>query len=146
MLAQSYYEQSPDFVLDQKYTKQSIEEFQTFIDFFPTDPKVPEAEQKIKELNDKLAEKEFNTAQTYEKMEYYDAAVYYYNIVTDTYHDSKYAPLAMLNKIKDQMKSEVTKVNKETLLKEITTFLERYPDDPNISEVKKIQETLSANI
>lgn len=146
MLGESYYKLSPDYQLDQKYTKQSIEEFQAFIDLFPTDPKVPEAETKIKELNDKLAEKEFNTARTYEKMEYYDAAIYYYNVVTETFHDSKYAPLAMFNKIKNQVKVLGSKGNKENILREMTSFLEKYPNDPNISEVKKMQEVLSANI
>ena len=57
MLADCYYELSPDFSLDQRYTKKAIEEFQVFIDFFPLNPKVAEAENKIKELNDKLAKK-----------------------------------------------------------------------------------------
>ena len=34
MLAETYYELSPDYNLDQKYTKKAIEEFQAFIDFF----------------------------------------------------------------------------------------------------------------
>lgn len=146
MLGESYYMLSPDYKLDQKYTKQSIEEFQAFIDLFPTDPKVPEAEAKIKELNDKLAEKEFNTARTYEKMEYYDAAIFYYNVVTETYHDSKYAPLAMFNKIKNQVKVLTNKSNKQNILREMASFLEKYPNDPNTTEVKKMQELLSANI
>lgn len=146
MLGESYYKLSPDYQLDQKYTRQSIEEFQAFIDLFPTDPQVPDAEAKIKELNDKLAEKEYNTARTYEKMQYFDAAIYYYNVVTETFHDSKYAPMAMFNKIKNQVKILDKKKNKENILKDMASFLEKYPDDPNTSEVKKMQELLSANI
>ena len=112
MLAQSYYELSPSYQLEQTYTIKSIEEFQAFIDFFPTDPKVSEAEAKINELNSKLAEKEFNTAITYEKLEYYNAAIFYYNIVAETYHDSKFAPMALFSKIKTQIKIADKKNNK----------------------------------
>src|SRR5690606_16732392 len=51
MLAECYYQLSPHFSLDQKYTKKAIEEFQVFIDFFPSNEKVAEAETKINELN-----------------------------------------------------------------------------------------------
>jgi outer membrane protein assembly factor BamD len=142
MLAQSYFELSPRYQLDQRYTKKAIEEFQAFIDFFPTNIKVPEAEQKIKELNDKLAEKEFNNAVIYEKMEYWKAAIYYYNIVTETYHDSKYCPVAMYNKIKLYIN---TKENKNAL-KEISLFLQKFPADSKNEEIKKLQETLTNNL
>ncbi|MEI7811530.1 MAG: outer membrane protein assembly factor BamD [Ignavibacteria bacterium] len=139
MLAESYYQLSPDFQLEQKYTKKSIEEFQAFIDFFPTDPKVAEAGQKIKELNNKLAEKEMNSARIYNVMEYYGAALYYYSLVTDTYHDSKYATEAHYNKIKLYM----TKKDKLNALKEGEVFIQKYPDDINVAKVKDIIESLN---
>lgn len=67
MLAESYYQLSPPYPLDQAYTKKAIEEFQAFIDFFPTNAKVEEVEKKIDELNEKLAEKEYNAGYIYEK-------------------------------------------------------------------------------
>lgn len=138
MLAESYYQLSPNFQLDQKYSTKAIEEFQAFIDFFPADERVPEAERKISELNDKLAKKVFNTAKIYERMEDINASIYYYDVIIDTYHDSKYAPMAMYEKIK----ALTVKNDNKSALKEIFTFIERYPGDPNISEVKKIQESL----
>ena len=50
MLGESYYRLSPNFTLDQSYTRSAIKEFQAFIDFFPTDEQVLEAEKKINEL------------------------------------------------------------------------------------------------
>lgn len=138
-LAESYYRLSPEYQLDQKYTNKAVEEFQAFIDFFPADEKVPEAESKIRELNNKLAEKEFNTARIYEKMEYFDAAIYYYSVVTDTYHDSKYAREASLRKIR--LLSDQKETGKA--LHEISTFLNKYPDDPDSREVKKLQSELT---
>jgi outer membrane protein assembly factor BamD len=139
MLAESYFELSPKYPLDQRYTKKAIEEFQAFIDFFPTNTKVPDAEEKIKELNNKLAEKEYMTAFIYEKLEYYKAAIIYYNLITETYFDTKYCPLAMYNIIKLYIRTNDNK----SALKEIVLFLQKFPDDPKNEEVKKLQESLT---
>ena len=142
MLADSYYLLSPNYALDQKYTKKAIEEFQAFIDFFPTNSKVVEAEKKIAEMNEKLAHKEYHTAYIYERMEYYTAALKYYDLVLDTYHDTKYAPMALYAKIKLLIER---KHNNEAST-EISNFIERYPNDKNIKEVEKIKASLQNKI
>ncbi|MCX7798590.1 MAG: outer membrane protein assembly factor BamD [Melioribacter sp.] len=138
MLAESYYKLSPPYQLDQSYTKKAIEEFQAFIDIFPSNPKVEEAERKIKELNNKLAQKDYQSALIYEKMEYDRAAMQYYEQVVETYHDTKYAPLALYNKIK----IEVRKGMINEALADISLFLSRYPEDSNAIEIKKIEDEL----
>lgn len=135
MLAESYYKLSPPYQLDQSYTKKAIEEFQAFIDIFPSNPKVEEAERKIKELNDKLARKEYQSALIYEKMEYDKAAMKYYDYVVETYHDTKYAPLALYNKIK----IEVRKGMINEALADINLFLSRYPNDDNANEIRNLE-------
>lgn len=142
MLAQCYYLLSPYYALDQKYTKKAIDEFQAFIDFFPTDPKVPEAEKKINELNTKLAHKEFNTAYIYTKLEDYKAALMYYEFVIDTYHDTKYGPMAMYAKIE----LLVDMNRNDEALAEISKFEERYPKDENIDKVKNLQKKLEEKL
>jgi outer membrane protein assembly factor BamD len=137
-LAECYYKLSPPFPLDQRYTKKGIEEFQAYIDFFPTDPKVPEAEVKIKELNDKLAHKAFNAAVIYEKMDYNIAAVAYYDNVETTYFDTQYAPMASYNKINVLIG---LKRNNEAL-KEIENFLIKYPQDANYIKVEELKTKL----
>lgn len=141
-IAECYYQLSPDFSLDQKYTKKAISEYQSFIDFFPTDPRVKEAEQKIADLNDKLALKEYNNAYIYERMEYYNAALSYYNNVIDTYFDSKYAPMAMYNRINILIKRD----RNQEALKEINRFLERFPNDKNFSKVNELKSTLEQQL
>jgi outer membrane protein assembly factor BamD len=138
MLAESYYELSPNYSLDQKYTKKAIEEFQAFIDFFPTNPKVTDAEKKISEMNEKLAHKEYNSARIYEKMDYYTASLIYYSDVIETYHDTKYAPLAMYDKIKILLDRNMN----DEALAEMTKFLEKYPDDSNVKEIQKLKTSL----
>ncbi len=138
MLADCYYELSPNYSLDQKYTKKAVEEFQAFIDYFPLNDKVKIAEAKIKELNDKLAKKEYETARIYEKMDYTTAALMYYNFVMETYHDTQYAPLAMYEKIN----LLISKERNTEALTEATKFLDKYPGDQNYSAVQKIKSSL----
>ncbi|NMB80521.1 MAG: outer membrane protein assembly factor BamD [Ignavibacteria bacterium] len=140
MLAESYYQLSPPYPLEQSYTKKAIEEFQAFIDFFPSNARVEEAERKIKEMNDKLAEKEYNSALIYQKMEYEYAAMKYYKFVTESYHDTKYAPLALYNKIKIELKKGLN----NDALADISIFLSRYPNDPNAKELQEIESKLAA--
>lgn len=138
MLAECYYRLSPNYSLDQKYTQKAIQELQAFIDFFPTDPKVPEAEKKIAEMNEKLAHKEYYTAYIYTKLEDYIAAVSYYDDVIENYHDTHYAPLALYNKIK----LLVQRKKNDDALASISKFIEKYPDDSQIQELEKIKSTI----
>lgn len=138
MLAECYYQLSPHYSLDQKYSKKAIEEFQAFIDFFPSNEKVAEAESKINELNIKLALKTFESAKIYEKLEYYTAAINYYDDVLEIYHDTPYAPFALYNKIKLLIERDR---NKEALT-EISKFIQRYPENIRVQEVKELQSSL----
>lgn len=142
MLAESYYQLSPNYQLEQSYTKKAVEEFQAFIEFFPTHPKVKEAEKKISELYAKFAEKEFHNASIYERMEYFTAAMKYYTIVKDTYHDSKYAPLAHYKLIEIL----VLKGNTEEALRNIVEYINKYPAETNINELKELSQELEQGI
>jgi outer membrane protein assembly factor BamD len=138
MLAESYYQLSPHYTLEQRYSKKAIEEFQAFIDFFPSNEKVPEAEKKINEMNEKLAHKTFENARIYEKLEYYTAALIYYENILEIYHDTPYAPLAMYNKIKLLIDSDRSK----EALSEISKFIQRYPDSARIGEMQQLKSSL----
>jgi len=138
MLSESYYQLSPPYTLDQTYTRKAVEEFQAFIDFFPTNAKVPDAEKKITELNTKLAQKEYNNAVIYEKMEYYNAALIYYNNVTENYHDTRFAPSALYNRIQLLVKRDRSR----EAVAEIEKFLQRYPDNMNTSELQTLKTNL----
>ncbi len=138
MLAECYYQLSPNYSLDQKFTKKAIEEFQAFIDFFPSNEKVADAEKKINELNNKLAYKGLVIARIYVKLEYYTAALDYYNEVVETYHDTKYASTASYEKIKLLIQQN----RNSEALSEISKFIQRYPDDSNKDEVLELKSTL----
>ncbi len=139
MLADCYYELSPDYRLDQSYTKKAIQEFQSFLDYFPTSPKVKEVEEKIDELHNKLAHKEFSIAHLYYRMEYYKAASIYYTIVLNEFYDTDYAPRALVGRIEAEL--EMNK--KEDALKDIRKFYNDYPDRED--ELKRVNEILKNN-
>jgi outer membrane protein assembly factor BamD len=142
MLAESYYELSPNYNLDQSYTKKAIEEYQAFIDFFPLNEKVSQAEEKIKELNIKLAKKDFNIAIIYIKLDYYSAAMKYFDNVVDTYHDTEFAPLALYRKILILMERE----REDEALAEMRKFINLFPDDENAEDVNELKESLEAKL
>jgi len=65
MIGYCYYLDSPDARLDQVNTKKAIEAFQEFVDIYPENERVPEANKLIDELKDKLAYKEYLSAKLY---------------------------------------------------------------------------------
>jgi len=141
MLAESYYQLSPPYQLEQSYTNKAIAEFQAFLDFFPVDPKGEEAERKIIELNLKLAEKLFESAQIYEKMEYFNASMGYYTKVYETYHDTKYAPMALYKKINILLEKERI----SDAVDNMKLFLTKYPDSEFALEIQNLFDELSIN-
>ncbi len=63
--AYCYYKNSPNVRLDQTDTENAINEFQLFINMFPSSPKVEEATRFMDELRDKLVEKAYMNANLY---------------------------------------------------------------------------------
>ncbi|MCE1188278.1 MAG: outer membrane protein assembly factor BamD [Ignavibacteria bacterium] len=141
MLATCYYKLSPPYPLDQKYTKKAIEELQAFIDIFPSDARVAEAEAKIKEMQLKLAQKEMHSAQIYERMEYYTAAIAYYSKVIENFHDSPFVGEARYHKIK----LLVQKNRIREALSEIDLYLAKAPKGEFAAELSKIKSDFENN-
>jgi len=92
----TYYELSPKSTLDQEYTKKALDVFASFVEQYPQDKNVHDAEQKMAELQNKLAYKDFWTAELYMKMDNYRAASLYYQNVYENYIDSEWADDAMV--------------------------------------------------
>lgn len=71
-------------------------------------------------------------------MEYYNAAIKYYSMVIDTYHDSRFAPEALYNR----MKLELDKGQLEKVHNDIGLFLSRYSDNPLAGDVRDLEEKI----
>lgn len=119
-----YYELSPRSSLDQDYTHKAIDELQAFVEYYPKDPRVKDADEKIQEMTLRLAKKQYETARLYSVMEYYRAAIMSYDEVIEKYHDTEYAPLAYEGKIKLMMSRRHYREAKD----EVDKFLTRYPN------------------
>ena len=87
----SYYELSPKSDLDQKYTLMAINEFQKFLEDYPSSPLAAEVIPKLEIAREKLAKKEYNTATLYRRMAYYESAVISYDAVLSIYYDTRFA-------------------------------------------------------
>jgi len=123
-LALCYYNKSPKFSLDQQYTRKAIDEFQSFLEYYPAHAMAADADAKIKELNLRLAKKQYETGELYSRMEYYRAAIMSFDAVIEKYHDTEFAPLASLSKA-DLLISRNRYAEART---EVTRFIERYPN------------------
>jgi outer membrane protein assembly factor BamD len=119
-----YYSLSPRSSLDQQYTRRALDELQSFVEYYPAHEKAVDAEGKIKELTVRLAKKQYDTAKLYRTMEYYRAALLYYDDVIEKYHDTEFAPLSSIDKVEMLMGRK----RYAEAAAEAKRFLERYPN------------------
>ncbi|MCX6120469.1 MAG: outer membrane protein assembly factor BamD [Ignavibacteriales bacterium] len=140
--ATCFYNLSPKFILDQNYSRKAIDEYQAFLEYHPTDTLVSLAEQRINELNTKLAQKDFENGITYMHMEYYKAATYYFDLVLDKYHDTQYAEPATLKKAEALTSRKKYADAKEALQK----FREKYPSSVLKSDADRLDSDIEAGL
>jgi outer membrane protein assembly factor BamD len=75
--ALSYYNSVVDTRLDQSSTVEALNEFSSFLEYFPDTKLRPQTQEKIYDLQDKLVEKEYLSAKLY-----YDLGSYLLNCIT----------------------------------------------------------------
>jgi outer membrane protein assembly factor BamD len=100
MSAYCKYLHSPDFFLDQTFTKEAIQEMQLFINKFPKSERIALANQMIDEMRAKMELKSFENAKMYVQIEEYQAAVVALGNVIKDFPGTKYTEEAMFLKIK----------------------------------------------
>ncbi len=138
--ATSYYKLSPSSHLDQEYTHKAIDTYQSFLEYYPTDSLASIAEERIRELNTKLAKKEYDNGIIYMKMEYYRAATYYFDVVLNKFHDTQYAEPALLKKVEALYYRKKYDEAEESLKK----FFEKYPSSTLLSDAVKLKANIEA--
>jgi outer membrane protein assembly factor BamD len=80
--AYGMYLDSPDYRLDQTPTISAINEFQNFIELFPRSEKAEEAQKRMFELQDKLAEKDLSAVRLYYNLGNYGGNNYESCVIT----------------------------------------------------------------
>lgn len=140
-IAYCYYELAPRSTLDQQYSLRAIDEFQTFIEYYPKHEHVADAEAKIQELNTRLARKLFESAELYMGLEYFRSASIYYQLVIEKYHDSPFAEPAQLGLARSFTARR--KYNEAAI--ELEKFFERHPNSPLRYEAETLRITIEGN-
>ncbi len=91
MSAFCHYEISPPWSLDQEDTYSAIDEFQYFIQMFPTDTAhIHECNKLVDILHKKLEKKAYMNAKMYYDIADYKAAITAFNLLLHDYPDTKY--------------------------------------------------------
>jgi outer membrane protein assembly factor BamD len=111
--AKCYYELSPSYDRDQEYTVKAIAALINFKQMYSKDSLAQVADKYIAELRNKLAFREYKTAELYIKLDDPRAALIYYQSVLSDYSDTDYfeesfwGKIQMLYRLKkfDELKS-----------------------------------------
>ena len=144
--AQCDYNISPRAELDQENSRNAIEGFNLFINRFPKSPKIEEARNYIKILQDMLVEKSYLNARLYYNMKEYKAAITALTNSLKEYSDSKYREEMMFLKLNSLfVYAEKSYINKQkeryqATLDDYFSFMEEYPKSKYSKEVKKIYD------
>jgi len=143
-LAMTYYDRSPSFRLDQTDTERAIVQFQLFMTRYSDHPLVTDATNRITELRGKLARKQYNTAQLYERREFFEAAAVSYEAVFDRYYDTDWADDALLGAMNAYLKyarlSVSSRQEERLLLAEANydRLLQIFPDSELVKDAESI--------
>ncbi len=139
MFSQCYYQMSPKVQLDQTNTQRAIDALQSFVEQYPNHPKAPTVEKQVLELVNKLADKEYETAVLYEKMENRQAALIYFSTIVDRYYNTYVADDALAGKIR----MLISLKRYDEAASAVDDFLERYPESDWRDDVTDMQEDLA---
>ena len=147
MTAYCDYMLSPRPELDQAYTNSAIEAFTFFLRRFPSSDKIDEAQQLIKELEDRLVEKSYINAKLYYDLEEYRAAVVALDNSLKEYPNTIYREellflklessyLFALNSVADKQQERY-----QATLDEYYSFVEEFPDSEFNRQVQRIYDS-----
>jgi len=147
MHAYCYYQDSPNYSLDQSSTIKAINEFQLFIEEHTRSNRVPECNKLIDELRLKLETKDFENAKLYFHMEEFKASVTAFeNLLTD-FPSTKYREETMFLIVKSSYllaeNSIESKKNDRynSTLTAYGLFTSAYPESKFRKEANSISET-----
>lgn len=149
MVGYCSYLLSPKARLDQSVTQESIDALQLYINLYPFNERVDEANRLIDELRDKLVYKSYLSAKMYYDFGMYKAAVVALSNGLQLHPDSKYREEIMFMLLESKYLLAVGSVieKKEerlsSALDEYFTFVDEYPESKYKKEVAKFYKTTS---
>ncbi|MBL7828960.1 MAG: outer membrane protein assembly factor BamD [Saprospiraceae bacterium] len=152
MSAYSNYLLSPTFRLDQGNTKTAIEEFQLFVNLFPSSKRVEECNKLIDGLRRKLEEKAFAEGQLYYDLRQYQSAVISFdNLLRDYPESPDVERVRYLIAKSSYLLSENSVIEKKVerfteCVKRCEDFLGKYPKGSYSKEIKQLKKDAEASL
>ncbi|MFN4884865.1 MAG: outer membrane protein assembly factor BamD [Bacteroidota bacterium] len=146
MAAMSSYQLSPNYSLDQLDSQVAIDEFQYFLDQYPTSSLRDSANKLIEILNFKVEKKDFEVASLYVKTEKYKAATYALQEFIKAYPQSQFKEEAMYLIIKSKYLLADGSVDSKKLdrfretIESYITFVSAFPKSKYLNELDKFNE------
>jgi outer membrane protein assembly factor BamD len=138
-----HFKLSPKYSLDQSETYLAIDEFNALFSSFPTSEYVGDSKQRVKELEDKLAQKSFMAGKLYFKMHDYQSALTYFSFVRDNYPATDWAIQAFYYTGETQMALGQEIEAKQTFESFLVGFSNHKLADKAKSKLNKLTELAS---
>jgi outer membrane protein assembly factor BamD len=133
------YHSTLSFDRDQEYTFKAIKGFTEYQTIYPErDSLYNKASVYIDELRNKLAHKDYFTAELYRKMDYPQSSIIYYDSVIDNYADTDYYERAYLGKIETLVFMRRYK-EAETLIK---LYREQFPAGQFADDIAELESEI----
>lgn len=128
---EAYAKLSPRPELDQGYTDEAIDQCRSVTLLYPASPYTVEADEKVKELTDKLARKVYLNAEYYYKRHAYDSAIVYLEHLLETYRGATVEPGALLMLYEAYTRLGYAQEARQTR----DRLLREYPDSPEVGKL-----------
>lgn len=147
--ADSYYQASPRYSLDQKETYTAIEKLQIYLNAYPEGEYFDQANSHLAELRDKLEKKSYEIAKKYHHMEYWQSAAHALNNNIEANPGSKYNEAAYYYKFESQFiyaEKSFKTLMRERLQKADSyykDYIERYPEGEFIEKANALKAEMA---
>jgi len=136
-----YVELAPPFDRDQDYTRKAITALQDFIREYPQDSLSQVAQQQIRQLRNRLAQREFSIAEQYRVLGSPQSALIYYDAVIEDYGDSDFIEPAFVGKI--EVLLELGRYDEA--LSACVLYRQLFPNGSQKERIEKLQRQLPSN-
>jgi outer membrane protein assembly factor BamD len=136
--AACYWELSPPYDRDQDYTIKAIQTYSEFQVFYPDDSLTAVAGQKIKDCREKLANREYFTAELYKKLYSPESSIIYYDAVIDDYPDTKFFEPAVVGKAEVLVNLK----KNDDAIATIKFYKQKFPNGPSISSINTLEQSI----
>jgi outer membrane protein assembly factor BamD len=150
--ALTYYERSPSYELDQTPTKEAIRYFQLFLNRYPGSERADDAEANIAELRDKLARKQYDAAQLYERRGLFEAAAVSFERVFDQYPDTRWADEALVGAMRNYIAFAAQSVRAkqaeryEKAVANYERLIQIFPESPELKQAEALYEQAATQL